>query len=84
MHYLRLHCNVVSTMTTTINNNTVSMNVQDTQPLVLRMLDPQELAEYNDMTPATLDCLTHFSDSVEDMAFQLDTGGAAGGIPHCI
>jgi hypothetical protein len=42
-------------MTTTINNNTVSLNVQDTLPLVLRLLDPEELAKYECMTPTTLD-----------------------------
>jgi hypothetical protein len=33
-------------MTATINNNTVSMNVQDTLPLLLRMLDSEEMAKY--------------------------------------
>jgi hypothetical protein len=35
---------LVNTMTATINNNTVSMNVQETLPILLRLLDPQELA----------------------------------------
>ena len=32
---------LVNTMTATINNNTVSMNVQETLPILLRLLDPQ-------------------------------------------
>ena len=44
---------LVTQMTTTINNNTVSMNVQDTLPLILRLLDPEELSKYECMTPTT-------------------------------
>ena len=35
---------LVSTMTTTINNNTVSMNIQDTLPVLLRLMDDEEMA----------------------------------------
>jgi hypothetical protein len=49
---------LVSNMTATINNNTVSMNVQDTLPLLLRMLDSEEMAKYECMTPTTLDYLS--------------------------
>ena len=63
---------LVSTMTATINNNTVSMNVQDTLPLLLRLVDPEELAKYNDMTPTALDHLAHYSDAVDAMDFQID------------
>jgi hypothetical protein len=59
-------------MTTTINNNTVSMNVQDTLPLILRLLDPEELAKYECMTPTTLDYLANYADGVQPMNFQLD------------
>ena len=34
-----------NTMSCTINNNTVTQNMQDTLPLILRMLDSEELAE---------------------------------------
>ena len=64
---------LVSTMTATINNNTVSMNVQDTLPVLLRLVDPEELAKYNDMTPTALDHLAHYSDAVDTMDFQIDT-----------
>ena len=36
---------LVNAMSATINNNTVSFNVQETLPLLLRMLDPEELAK---------------------------------------
>ena len=55
---------LVNTMTATINNNTVSMNVQETLPILLRLLDPQELAKYNGMTPTTLDFLGNYTDAV--------------------
>ena len=38
---------LVSTMTTTINNNSVSMNVQDVLPALLRMCDAEELDMYD-------------------------------------
>ena len=61
---------LVSTMTTTINNNTVSMNVQDTLPILLRMLDPEEMNKYNGMTPTALDHHAHYNDAVDHMVYQ--------------
>ena len=49
---------LVAKMTATINNNTVAMNVTDALPARLRLLDPEELAYYNDLTPTTLDYLS--------------------------
>ena len=63
---------LVGTMTTTINNNTVSMNVQDTLPILLRLADPEELARYNGMTPTALEYHANYSDSIDRMAFVLD------------
>ena len=37
---------LVATMTATINNNTVAMNVADVLPAILRLMDPEELAYY--------------------------------------
>ena len=37
---------LVTNMTCTINNNTVSQNVQDTLPVLLRLLDAEGLAKY--------------------------------------
>ena len=69
---------LVTQMTTTINNNTVSLNVQDTLPLVLRLLDPEELAKYESMTPTTLDFLANYADAVQPMDYQLDIATDAG------
>ena len=55
---------LVSTMTTTINNNTVSMNVQDTLPILLRLLDPEEMTKYIGMMPTALDHHAHYNDSM--------------------
>ena len=63
---------LVNTMSATINNNTVSMNVQETLPILLRPLDPQELATYNDMTPTTLDFLGNYADAVYSCPFVID------------
>ena len=73
---------LVSTMTATINNNTISWNVQETLPLLLRLLDQEELAKYNDMTPTALDHLAHYSDSVDYLAYQMDMAVGAGAVRY--
>ncbi|MFM7987486.1 MAG: phage major capsid domain-containing protein, partial [Candidatus Fonsibacter sp.] len=45
---------LVSVMSCTINHNTVNLNVQDSQPLLLRMVDPKEFSQYGSMTPTAL------------------------------
>jgi hypothetical protein len=60
---------LVSTMTATINNNTVSLNIADTLPTLLRMMDPEELANYDDMTPTCLDYLADYRDGVEQLDY---------------
>jgi hypothetical protein len=67
---------LVTTMTCTINNNTVSMNMQDTLPILLRMLDPDELAKYDGMTPTTLDFLADYTDGVDRLDWVIDAAGA--------
>ena len=57
---------LVNVMSATINNNTVSFNVQETLPLLLRMVDPEEFAKYDSMTPTTLDYLADYKDAVQD------------------
>ncbi len=44
-------------MSVNINNNTVSMNVADTLAPLLRLIDPEELAKYDCLTPTGLDFL---------------------------
>ena len=63
---------VVTQMTGTINNNTVSMNVQETLPALLRMMDPEELAHYDCMTPTGLDYLGDYRDGVDLQNFCID------------
>ena len=64
---------LVTNMTCTINNNTVSQNMQDTLPVLLRLLDAEELAKYECMTPTTLDFLGNYRDGVYPLPFVLDT-----------
>jgi hypothetical protein len=59
-------------MTATINNNTVSMNTQDVLPVMLRMMDPEELARYDDLTPTCLDYLGNYRDGVNELPFFID------------
>ena len=63
---------LVNVMSATINNNTVSFNAQETLPLLLRMVDPEELAKYDCMTPTALDYLANYGDAVQGMDWQLD------------
>ena len=70
---------LVTNMTCTINNNTVSMNVQDTLPVLLRLLDAEELAKYECMTPTTLDFLANYRDGIDLLEYQIDTAINAGG-----
>jgi hypothetical protein len=51
-------------MTATINNNSVSINIKDTLPQMLRMLDPYELQAYNSTTPVMYDTYKYYSDAV--------------------
>ena len=69
---------LVSTMTATINNNTITQNMSETLPILLRMVDPEEFAKYNSMTPTCLDYLGDYRDGVHAMEFQLDLAGAVG------
>jgi hypothetical protein len=66
---------LVNTMSATINNNTVTSNMQDVLPILLRMLDPEELAKYEGHTPTTLDYLANYRDGVDRMEFILGTAG---------
>ena len=62
---------LVTTMTATINNNTISQNMMDTLPILLRMVDSEEFAKYDSMTPTALDYLADYRDGVKPMEFQL-------------
>ena len=49
-------------MSATINNNTVSLNVRDVLPAMLRLLDNRELAHYNNSTPVAYDQYRDYAD----------------------
>ena len=65
-------------MTATINNNTVSQNMADTLPILLRIVDPEEFARYDCMTPTALDYLSDYRDGVHKMEYQIDAGATGG------
>jgi tripartite-type tricarboxylate transporter receptor subunit TctC len=65
-------------MQISINNNTVSMQVAEILPLLLRMYDPETLAKYDNLTPTTLDQLSDYADAVAKLRFTLGAGAAAG------
>ena len=48
------------------------MNVQETLPILLRLLDQQEFAKCNGVTPTTLDFLGNYSDGIEGCFFVID------------
>lgn len=55
---------LTSVMTATINNNSVSLNVRDVLPALLRLHDRRELERYNGMTPVMYDLLANYADGV--------------------
>ncbi|MFM7978416.1 MAG: phage major capsid domain-containing protein, partial [Candidatus Fonsibacter sp.] len=62
---------LVNVMSATINNNTVYFNVQETLPLLLLMVDPEEFAKYDSMTPTALDYLADYDDALYPMEYFL-------------
>lgn len=60
---------LVNVMAATINNNTVTLNVQETLPILLHTVDTEEFAKYDSVTPAELGCLASCEDAVEPMTF---------------
>ena len=56
---------LTSTITATINNNTVSINMRDVLPAILRFNDKRELARYNGMTPTAFDTYKYYADALD-------------------
>lgn len=54
---------MVETLSSTINNNTVSMNVKDMIAPLLRLHDQRELNRYNGLTPTQVDTYKHYDDA---------------------
>lgn len=55
---------LASVMTATINNNSVSINIRDVLPAMLRFNDRRELQRYNGMTPVMPDLVAQYGDAV--------------------
>jgi uncharacterized membrane protein YgcG len=55
---------LASVMTATINNNSVSINIRDVLPALLRFNDRRELQRYNGYTPVAYDLLAQYPDGV--------------------
>ena len=68
---------LVNTMTATINNNSVSMNVQDVLPAILRMSDPDELAARSSTTPTNLGYLANCRDGIDLLEHQMLASGSS-------
>jgi hypothetical protein len=55
---------LVSVMTATINNNSVSINMRDVLPAILRFHDRRDLARYNGYTPVAFDTLADYNEGI--------------------
>lgn len=56
---------MVSVMTATLNNSSVSVNMRDVLPFILRMNDRRELFRYNGYTPTAFDTYGSYDDSID-------------------
>ena len=54
--------NMMTVASATINNNTVSINMKDVLPAIIRMLDKKELGAYNGMSATATDSLQNYCD----------------------
>ncbi|MFM7980045.1 MAG: phage major capsid domain-containing protein, partial [Candidatus Fonsibacter sp.] len=73
-----------SVMSCTINNNTVNLNVQESLPILLRMVDPEEFSKYDSMTPTALNFQANYEDAVKRQEFQIDANTANAAVPRTI
>ena len=73
---------LINVMSCTINNNTVNLNVQESLPILLRMVDPEEFSKYDSMTPTALDFLANYEDAVKRQEFQIDAVAVGGAAPR--
>ena len=69
----------VNNITLNINNNSVSMNYADILEPLLRMMDPEELAKYENTCPTTLDYLSNYRDGIEPYSYMIDNSATATG-----
>jgi hypothetical protein len=71
---------LVNTLNVQINNTSISTNLQDVLPALLRMSDPDDLAEYESTTPTTLDYLANYRDGVDRLSYQILASSGGGGV----
>ena len=70
---------LLNTISATINNNTVTLNMAETLPILLRLIDPKDLSKYESMTPVTCDYLSSYKDGLKYCDYILDSDGGAAG-----
>lgn len=51
-----------TTLQATINNNTVSINMRDVLPMIVRQHDRRQLMRYNGYTPVAFDTISNYAD----------------------
>jgi len=55
---------LMTVLSATINNNTVSVNVRDVLPAIIRLLDCDDLVNYNSSSPTFADTMISYSEGV--------------------
>ena len=65
-------------MSCAINNNTTNLNVQDSLPLILRTVDPEEFFKYDSLTPTALDFLATYEKAVMLNIYHIDATAQKG------
>jgi hypothetical protein len=73
-----------STVTTTINNTSTSINLQDVLPQMLHMMDEEDLQCYKGMTPTLIDRYYNYSDAINSNNNPLSAFNNAGFNNHLL
>ena len=68
---------LISVASTTINNNTVTVNTQDVLPAILRMLDKEELGAYNGTSATATDSYLSYTDAIGTVGNSINGFGSA-------
>ncbi len=68
---------LISVASTTINNNTVTVNTQDVLPAILRMLDKEELGAYNGTSATATDSYLSYTDAVGSVGNSINSFGSS-------
>jgi hypothetical protein len=56
-------------MSANINNNTATTNMSDVLPTMFRILDPEEVSQWEGYTATTLDNLAKYRDGVDRLEY---------------